>query len=138
MDDHQQRGADAAPHECSGEEATHVMEVLMGVFESAAYQRTVHLPQAERGQPLLRWRRENGLGPPDMSSMPRDWKSWLMTKVDSMPAPDARDALRRKLMAPNTNDFELAMCRVLIGRSSASANVWCGVVWCGAGLGLFI
>ena len=36
----------------------------MGVFESSAYQRTVHLPQAERGHPLLRWRKEHNLAPP--------------------------------------------------------------------------
>ena len=47
---------EAPTHMCSGEEATHVMEVLMGVLESSAYQRTVHLPQADRGHPLLRWR----------------------------------------------------------------------------------
>eukprot|EP01050_Picozoa_sp_SAG11_P014434 SAG11_NODE_1780_length_4264_cov_3.335654_1_plen_451_part_00 len=77
LDDHR-GGADATAHMCSGEEGTHVMEVLMAVFESSAYQRTVHLPQADRGHPLLRWRQESQLGPPDMASMPRDWKQWLV------------------------------------------------------------
>lgn len=49
----------------------------MGVLEASAYQRTVQLPQATREHPLLRWRRENGLAPPEMDSMPREWMAWL-------------------------------------------------------------
>lgn len=52
-------------HECGGETARHVLEILMGVFESAAYGTRVDLPQAHRGHPLLRWRREHGLGDPE-------------------------------------------------------------------------
>ena len=62
-------------HESSGVEATHVLEIIMGVFESAAYGRPVELPQAERDHPLLRWRRENGLGDPE--PMPRPYYDWL-------------------------------------------------------------
>ena len=36
------------PHVCLGEEATNVMEVLVAVLESAAYQKSVGLPQAGR------------------------------------------------------------------------------------------
>ena len=61
-------------HESSGAEATHVMEIMMGIFKSAAYGRHVELPQAERDHPLLRWRRENGLGEP--APMPRGVKEW--------------------------------------------------------------
>lgn len=62
-------------HECSGEEGRHVMEILMGVFESAVYGTRVELPQKDRQHPLIRWREENGLGP--LKEMPRDYGSWL-------------------------------------------------------------
>ncbi len=62
-------------HESSGAEATHVMEIMMGIFESAAYGRPVDLPQTKRDHPLLRWRRENGLGEP--AAMPRGVKEWV-------------------------------------------------------------
>jgi len=62
-------------HECSGAEAVHVMEVMMAVFESAAYGRRVDLPQARRDHPLLRWRAERG--PPPLEGWPRDYGEWL-------------------------------------------------------------
>ena len=62
-------------HTCSGAEARHVVEIMMGIFESAAYGRHVHLPQAERDHPLLRWRREHGLPAPQ--PMPRPYDQWL-------------------------------------------------------------
>ena len=62
-------------HACSGPEGLHVLEVIMGIFESAAYGRPVTLPQEGRDHPLLRWRREAGLSDPD--SMPRDYNAWL-------------------------------------------------------------
>ncbi len=62
-------------HECSGEEGRHVMEILMGVFESAVYGTRVELPQKNREHPLIRWREENSLGP--LKEMPRDYSSWL-------------------------------------------------------------
>ena len=62
-------------HESSGAEARHALEIMMGVFESAAYGRPVRLPQAERDHPLLRWRRENGLDDPE--PMPRSYDDWL-------------------------------------------------------------
>lgn len=62
-------------HECSGAEAHHVAEIMMGIFESAAYGKRVTLPQERRDHPLLRWRREHGLGVPD--TMPRPYGDWL-------------------------------------------------------------
>ncbi|MYF97809.1 Gfo/Idh/MocA family oxidoreductase [Candidatus Poribacteria bacterium] len=62
-------------HECSGEEGRHVIEILMGIFESAVYGRRVELPQQNRDHPLIRWRNENGLGQP--KEMPRDYGNWL-------------------------------------------------------------
>jgi predicted dehydrogenase len=62
-------------HECGGEEARHVMEIMMGVFESAAYGRPVELPQPQRDHPLLRWRREHGLADP--GPVPRPIGEWL-------------------------------------------------------------
>ena len=62
-------------HECSGEAGRHVLEILMGIFESGASGKRVELPQAEREHPLLRWREEHGLGLP--SPMPRPYAEWL-------------------------------------------------------------
>ena len=62
-------------HECSGEEGRHVVEIMMGIFESAAYGRPVELPQDRRDHPLVRWRREHGLG--DSDAMPRPYVEWL-------------------------------------------------------------
>lgn len=60
---------------CSGAEGRHVLEIMMGIFESAATGRPVTLPQADRRHPLLRWRCEAGLGAPD--PMPRPYAEWL-------------------------------------------------------------
>ncbi len=62
-------------HECSGAEGQHNVEIMMGIFESAAYGNRVDLPQQNREHPLLRWRRENGLSPPER--MPRAYDEWL-------------------------------------------------------------
>ena len=62
-------------HECSGAEAHHIVEIMMGIFESAAYGKRVDLPQKNRDHPLLRWRQEHGLGPPEQ--MPRSYNEWL-------------------------------------------------------------
>jgi predicted dehydrogenase len=62
-------------HECSGTEGRHVLEILMGIFESGAYGRRVELPQTDRTHPLLRWRREAGLDLP--APMPRPYGEWL-------------------------------------------------------------
>ena len=62
-------------HECSGVAGRHVIEIIMGIFESAAYGTQVDLPQANRVHPLLRWRTENGLAPPEPMPMPDD--EWL-------------------------------------------------------------
>jgi hypothetical protein len=64
------------PHQCSGSEGAHVLELMMGIFESGAYGRRVELPQQERHiHPLLRWRQEAGLAAPP--SAPRPYKEWL-------------------------------------------------------------
>ena len=66
-------------HECSGLEARHALEVMMGIFESAAYGMRVDLPQARRDHPLRRWRSEAGLGEAD--AMPRDYGEWLSAEL---------------------------------------------------------
>ena len=61
-------------HECGGEEGRHVIELITGIFESAAYGTRVDLPQANRKHPLIRWREEAGLGPlPKMPMTDREW-----------------------------------------------------------------
>lgn len=62
-------------HVCSGNAGRHVIEMMMGIFESAAYGTRVELPQADRTHPLLRWREESGLQPP--ANMPRGYGEWL-------------------------------------------------------------
>ena len=62
-------------HECDGADALRVLETLMGIFESAAYGRRVELPQQDREHPLMRWRREHGLGAP--APAPREYEAWL-------------------------------------------------------------
>ena len=69
-------------HRCSGEEGRHVVEIIMGAFESAAYGVRVALPQARRDHPLLRWRRENGLSDP--APMPRDVIEWQAAEDDRL------------------------------------------------------
>lgn len=56
-------------HECSGAEGSHVVEIIMGIFESAAYGIRVNLPQPNREHPLIRWRREAGLEAPEPMPM---------------------------------------------------------------------
>ena len=75
VDEYVQALDEGRTHECSGYEGRHVLEVLMGIFESAAYGLRVNLPQANREHPLLRWRREAGLEPP--APMPRGYGDWL-------------------------------------------------------------
>ena len=62
-------------HECSGAEGRHVLEIMMGIFESAAYGVRVDLPQTRRDHPLLRWRAEAGLD--EQENMPRPYGEWL-------------------------------------------------------------
>ena len=59
----------------NGEEGRHVIEILMGIFESSIYGRRVELPQKNREHPLLQWHEEAGLGP--IKEMPRDYGTWL-------------------------------------------------------------
>lgn len=62
-------------HACSGQAARHVLEIMMGIFESAVTGRRVELPQADRRHPLRRWLAEAGLGTPRAGS--RDYGKWL-------------------------------------------------------------
>lgn len=62
-------------HSSSFSEGRHVLEMIMGAFESIAYRRTVSLPQERRDHPLLRWRAEHGLGIPE--ERPRLYNDWL-------------------------------------------------------------
>jgi predicted dehydrogenase len=75
VDDYVRALDEGRPHASSGEEGRHVMEIMMGIFEAAAYGVSVELPQERRDHPLLRWREENNLGPPD--PMPRPYDQWL-------------------------------------------------------------
>ena len=61
-------------HWCGGDNAVHIMEIMMGVFEAVAYRRQVDLPQPHRDHPLLRWRGEHGLDDP--AAMPRPYREW--------------------------------------------------------------
>jgi predicted dehydrogenase len=65
-------------HACSGGAAQHVIEIMMGIFESAAYGVCVELPQTRRDHPLLRFRTEAGLGVPE--EKPRPYEEWLATE----------------------------------------------------------
>ena len=65
-------------HECSGQVGHHIVEIMMGIFESAAYGRRVDLPQQDRSHPLLRWRSENGLSAP--APMPRPLAEWVVAE----------------------------------------------------------
>jgi predicted dehydrogenase len=62
-------------HECGAANGRRVLEVMMAILESAAYGRPIDLPQAGRDHPLLRWRREHGLGAPP--AVPRPYREWL-------------------------------------------------------------
>ena len=74
-------------HEASGIEGRHVMEIMMGVFESAAYGKRLDLPQTQRDHPLVRWRREHGLGDP--APMPRPYPDWLAAEDRRLGRPTA-------------------------------------------------
>jgi len=65
-------------HECGAANGRRVLEVMMAIFESAAHGRPVDLPQARRDHPLLRWRREHGLGAPP--EVPRPYREWLQAE----------------------------------------------------------
>ena len=69
-------------HECNGEEGRHVLEILMGIFESAIYGTRVVLPQENREHPLIQWRNENGLPTPE--EMPRDYGTWLTVETERL------------------------------------------------------
>ena len=62
-------------HESSGEEGRHVMEIMFGIFESAAYKTQISLPPINRDHPLARWRYENNLD--YLEKMPREYQDWI-------------------------------------------------------------
>ena len=66
-------------HPSDGHRGRHIMEIILAIFESGAYRRPVTLPQAERDHPLLRLRREAGLGAPDPA--PREYREWLAVQA---------------------------------------------------------
>jgi len=72
---------DDRDHECSGA-GRHVLEIMMGLFESVAYDRRVTLPQQDRSHPLLRWRREHDLGDPP--TCPRPYDEWLVAEDERL------------------------------------------------------
>jgi len=65
-------------HPSCGAQGRHVLEVLMGIFESGAYARPVMLPLEHRDHPLVRWRKETQAGP--MPQMPRPYREWLQAE----------------------------------------------------------
>ncbi len=69
-------------HECSGTAGRHVLEIMMGLFESVAYDRRVTLPQQDRSHPLLRWRSEHGLGDPP--AFPRPYDEWIVAEDERL------------------------------------------------------
>lgn len=77
-------------HPSDGVEGRHVLEILMGTFESIVERRPVPLPQADRSHPLIRWRRAAGLGDPP--EVPRPYAEWLA-------AEDERIRASRKVIA---------------------------------------
>ena len=66
-------------HPSDGHRGRHIMEIILAIFESGGYRRPVTLPQAERDHPLLRLRREAGLGAPDPA--PREYREWLAVQA---------------------------------------------------------
>ena len=75
-------------HPSNGRRGRHIMEIILAIFESGAYRRPVTLPQAERDHPLLRLRREAGLGAPDPA--PRKYREWLAVQAAKYGWPVAR------------------------------------------------
>ena len=60
--------------------------IMMGLFESVAYDRRVTLPQQDRSHPLLRWRREHGLGDPPADIHPRAYNDWEVAEDERLAA----------------------------------------------------
>jgi predicted dehydrogenase len=79
-------------HECGAANGRRVLEVMLAVLESAAYGRPVDLPQAGRDHPLLRWRREHGLGAPP--AVPRPYRDWLEAEDRRLGRPAAADLIQ--------------------------------------------
>ena len=63
------------PHISSGQQGLHVMEIMMAIFESGAYQKAVELPQQDRDHPLMRWCQAAGIK--SLPEMPRPYEAWL-------------------------------------------------------------
>ena len=71
-------------HPSNWREGRHVLEIMIGIFESAAYRRPVRLPQEQRDHPLLRWREEAGLGAPEQG--PVAYPEWLAREDERLRA----------------------------------------------------
>ena len=76
----------------NGAEGLHVMEIMMGIFESGAYGRPVSLPQEHRDHPLLRWRKELGIKEP--GEMPRPYGDWLVAEGNRLGWDSSRTGYR--------------------------------------------
>jgi hypothetical protein len=75
VDEYVQALDEGREHACGGATTLHTLEIMMGVFESAARRTHVDLPQTDREHPLRRWRRENGYG--EAPPVPRAYRDWL-------------------------------------------------------------
>jgi predicted dehydrogenase len=115
-------GGAAASHECSGEEATRVMEVLMGVFESAAYQRTVHLPQADRGHPLVSTGRFSVVIALYVTEIPRMSHLCLSLNAEGGHGAPGALAARERAGAPRYEIDAARLAAVARGRGRAAAT----------------
>ena len=69
-------------HECSGAVALQVVEVMMGMFESAVTGRRVELPQTHREHPLRRWLHQHGRQDPEPG--PREYAAWLAAEDERL------------------------------------------------------
>jgi predicted dehydrogenase len=86
-------------HECGAANGRRVLEVMMAILESAAYRRPVDLPQAARDHPLLRWRREHGLGAPP--AVPRPYREWLQAEDRRLGRATAPDQVKMDQVQEN-------------------------------------
>ena len=81
-DDYVRALDEGRPHPSNGAEGRHVLEIMMGVFESAKLSKPVELPQKNRNHPLVQWRQESGLGDPP--EMPRPVAEWLAAEDERL------------------------------------------------------
>ncbi len=82
VDEYVQALDEGRPHLCSGEVGRHVLEIIMGVFESVATGRRIDLPQPNRTHPLTPWREAAGHG--SVPDMPTPYAEWLAAEDDRL------------------------------------------------------